>query len=52
ESLQLLIAEHPESAYIDDALFEMGKAIWSLKTKKSLRMLSSGSEQLSIKQLS
>ena len=33
ESLQQLIAEHPESAYIDDALFEMGKSYLELKNE-------------------
>jgi len=33
ESLQRLVAEHPESAYVDDALFEMGKSYLELKNE-------------------
>jgi len=33
ESLQRLVAEHPESGYIDDALFELGKSYLELKNE-------------------
>ena len=33
ETLERLLAEHPQSAYIDDALFEMGKSYLELKNE-------------------
>lgn len=33
ETLQQLVAEHPESGYIDDALFELGKSYLELKNE-------------------